>query len=74
MRTQHSHNYFTTRGLQPKSNSKLFYARQSVGHSVLVSGHYVGPVTSSFFFHLNYIYTIAGVLLWDALSDERMGL
>jgi hypothetical protein len=48
----------------------LYYDRRSVGQSVL-SGTHLGPATkcSPYFFK-----TVAGLLMWGALSDERSGL
>jgi hypothetical protein len=51
--------------------SKLNYDRQSVGQSVLVSGPHLEPMTRFFFF---FSLTMAGLLLWGTLSDERMSL
>jgi hypothetical protein len=55
-------------GLKSQS-SKLCYDRQSVGQSVLVSSTHLG-LTTRFY----YCQTIAGLLMWGALSDERTGL
>jgi hypothetical protein len=46
-----------------KSKSKLYYDGQSVGQHVLVSST-----------HFYYCQTVACLLIWDALSDERTGL
>jgi hypothetical protein len=51
--------------LKLKLKLKLNYDRRAV----LVSGSHPEPITRFFF-----CSTIAGVLLWGALSDERMGL
>jgi hypothetical protein len=48
---------------------KLIYDRQSVGQSVLVLGSYLKPM-ARFFLCL----TIAVLLMWDTLSDERTSL
>jgi hypothetical protein len=40
--------------------------------SVLVSGTHLGPATN--FSFLFSVLTMAGFLLWGALSDERIGL
>jgi hypothetical protein len=53
-----------------KSKSKLCYNRQSVGQSISVSRTHLGLKTTFFFFCL----TVAGLLMWGAHSDERMGL
>jgi hypothetical protein len=52
--------------------SKLSYDQRSFGQYLLVSGHHLGPVTNFYFIFCRYfLYTAAGLLLWDALSDER---
>jgi hypothetical protein len=48
----------------------LNYDRQSVGQSVLESGFASGTHDQI----LGLCLKIAGFLLWEALSDERMGL
>jgi hypothetical protein len=60
----------------PKSKSKLrlSYDRWSVGQFVLKSGTHPGPATNFPPSLFNYMYTIAGLLTWGALSDERTGL
>jgi hypothetical protein len=47
-----------------KSNSKLYYDRQSVGQSVLVSGTHLGPANnfSPFFFKDSYWFAVVGPL------------
>jgi hypothetical protein len=55
--------------LLAKSKSKLYYARPSVEQSVLVSSTHLG-LKARFFFCL----TVAGLLMWGALSDERTGV
>jgi hypothetical protein len=52
-----------------KLKSKLCYDRRSVGQSVLVSSTHLG-LTKDFY----YCQTVAGLLMWDALSDDRKGL
>jgi hypothetical protein len=47
------------------SKSKLCYDRRSVGQSILVSSTHLLLKTRFFFL------TVAGVLMWGALSDER---
>jgi hypothetical protein len=47
---------------------KLIYDRQSVGQSVLVSGALLRPATNYF------LQTVAALLFFSALSDERTGL
>jgi hypothetical protein len=56
------------------SKSKLYYDRRSVGQSVLVSGTHLGPATNFSPSLFNYFQTVAGLLMWGALSDERTGL
>jgi hypothetical protein len=51
------------------SQSKLCYDRRSVGQSVLVSSMHLGPKARFY-----YCQTVAGLLMWGALSDERKGL
>jgi hypothetical protein len=52
-----------------KSKSKLCYDRSSVGQCVLVSSAHLGLTT-----RFCYSQTVAGMLMWGALSDERTGL
>jgi hypothetical protein len=54
-------------GLKIKSKSR--YDLRSVGQSVLVSSPIWGPKIRFF-----YCQTVAGLLTWSALSDERTGL
>jgi hypothetical protein len=61
-----------TCGLLSTTKSKFILDRQSVGQSVLVSGTHLGPATN--FSFLFSVLTIAGFLMWDVLSDERMDL
>jgi hypothetical protein len=56
-------------GLVSKLKSKLCYDRRSVGQSVLVSSTHLGLTT-----RFLLVETVAGLLMWDALSDERTGL
>jgi hypothetical protein len=49
---------------------KLYYGRRSVGQSILVSGKDLGPATNLFSISL-ISFTVPGVLMWSALSDER---
>jgi hypothetical protein len=58
----------------PALKSKLYYDRRSVGQSVLVSGTHLGPSTNFPPSLFNYFLTVAGLLLWGALSDEKSGL
>jgi hypothetical protein len=53
-----------------KSKSKLYYDRQSVGQSVLVGAH-LGLAT--YFYHSRFFFTVSGLLMWGALSDEKSG-
>jgi hypothetical protein len=57
-----------------KSKSKLFYHLQSVGQSGLVSGTHLGPATNISPSLFTYLETVEGLLIWGALSDERMCL
>jgi hypothetical protein len=52
-----------------KSKSKLCYDRRSAGLFVLVSSRIWGPGPD-----FSYCLTVAGLLMWGALSDERMVL
>jgi hypothetical protein len=52
-----------------KSKSKLCYYRRSVGQSILVSSLIWGSKPDFY-----YCQTVAGILMWGALSDERTGL
>jgi hypothetical protein len=55
--------------------SKLYYDRQSIGQSVSVSGTHLGPATN--FSHLLFdffFFTVSGLLMLGALSDEKSGL
>jgi hypothetical protein len=51
-----------------KSKSKLCYDQRSVGQSVLVSSTHLRPKIRFL------ILSVAGLLMWGALSDERTGL
>jgi hypothetical protein len=53
-----------------KSKSKLRYDRWSVGQSVLVCQAPIWGLWPDFY----YCQTVAGLLMWGALSDERTGL
>jgi hypothetical protein len=55
--------------LNSKSKSKLYYDRRSVGRSLLVSSSHVRLST-----RFCYYQTVASLLMWGALSDERTGL
>jgi hypothetical protein len=59
---------------QPKS--KLYYDWRSAGQSVLVSDTHLGPASSLSPSVLNFFffYTVTGLLMWGALSDEKLGL
>jgi hypothetical protein len=57
-----------------KTKSKLYYDRQSVGQSVLVSGAHLGPATNFSHCHFAYFLIISGLLMWGALSDEKSDL
>jgi hypothetical protein len=54
--------------------SKLYYDRQSVGESILASGTHLGPETNFSPSLFDYLYTVSGLLMWGALSDEKSGL
>jgi hypothetical protein len=56
-----------------KSKSKLYYDWQSVSQSILVSGTQLVPMTNSSSLS-NFLYIVVDLLLWDALSDERIGM
>jgi hypothetical protein len=56
------------------SKSKLYYDRQSVGQSVLISGTHLGLATNFSHSLFHYFSTVSGLLMWDALSDEKSGL
>jgi hypothetical protein len=49
------------------NTSKLYCDRRSVGQSVLVSSTHMGPRTRFL------LLSVAGLLMWGALSDERTG-
>jgi hypothetical protein len=51
----------------------LYYDRLLVGQSVLVSGTHMGPATNFSHSFFNLFYTVTGLLMWGALSDERSG-
>jgi hypothetical protein len=52
-----------------KSKSKLCYDRRSAGQSVLEQSTHLGLRPD-----LDYCLTVAGLLIWGALSNERTGL
>jgi hypothetical protein len=52
-----------------RSKSKLYYDRRSAGQSALVSSTRLG-LRPEFY----YCLTVAGLLMWGAISDERTGL
>jgi hypothetical protein len=56
--------------LRPLVVTELYYDRRSVGQSALVSSTHLGHMTRVYF----YCQTIAGLLMWGALSEERTGL
>jgi hypothetical protein len=56
-------NKFTSHWL---SKLLVCYDRRSVGQSVLASSTHLGPKTRFY-----YCQTVAGLLMWSALSDER---
>jgi hypothetical protein len=56
-------------GLLPRSKSKLCYDRRLVGQSILVTSPIWGPRPC-----ICYCQAVADLLIWEALSDERMGL
>jgi hypothetical protein len=58
-------------GKRNKSKSKLYYDRQSVGQSVLVSGTHLEPATN---FSFSLKFSVIGLLFCSAHSDERTGL
>jgi hypothetical protein len=58
--------------LKSKSKSKLYYDRQSIGQSVLVSGTHLRPAT--YFSYSLLDETVSGLLMWGTLSDEKSGL
>jgi hypothetical protein len=58
-----------TRLPQPEATWKLCYDRRSAGQSVFVSNPICGPRPDFY-----YCQTVAGSLMWGALSDERAGL
>jgi hypothetical protein len=51
-----------------KSKPKLCYDWLSVGQSVLASSIHLGPKTTFL------LLSVVGLLMWGAVSDERMGL
>jgi hypothetical protein len=57
-----------------KSKSKLYYDRQSVGQSFMVSDTHLRPATNFPPALLDYFWTVAGLLMWGALSDEKSDL
>jgi hypothetical protein len=59
---------------KPKSKSKLYYDRHSVGQSVLVSGTHLRPATNFSHSFFNFFLTVSDLLIWGALSDEKSGL
>jgi hypothetical protein len=56
-----------------KLKLKLYYDRQSVGKSVLVSGAHLGPATN-FSSSLKFPSDSVSLLFYSTLSDERTGL
>jgi hypothetical protein len=58
----------------PKSKSKLYYDRWSVGQSILVSGSHLGPRPMFLLLSLIIFYTVKAFVDVGALSDERSGL
>jgi hypothetical protein len=48
--------------------SELYYDRGSVSQSVVTSGIHLGPMDRFL------LLSVAGLLMWGALSDERTGL
>jgi hypothetical protein len=57
-----------------KSKSKSHYDQQSVGQSILVSGTHLGPVANFSHSLFDFFFTLSGLLMWGALSDEKSGL
>jgi hypothetical protein len=57
-----------------KSKSKLYYYRLSVGQSVLVLGTHLEAATKFSPPLFKYFWTVVGLLMWGALSDEKSGL
>jgi hypothetical protein len=57
-----------------QSQSQLYYDRQLVSQSVLVSGTHLGPATNFSPSLFDYFWTVSGLLIWAALSDEKPGL
>jgi hypothetical protein len=55
--------------VKSKSKSKLCYDRRSAGQSVLEQSTHLGLRPD-----LDYCLTVAGLLIWGALSNERTGL
>jgi hypothetical protein len=53
-----------------KSKSKLYYDLRSVSQSVLEKKAPIWGLRPDFY----YCHTVAGLLMWGALSDERTGL
>jgi hypothetical protein len=65
----HRDSEFSLRNAILNLKLKLSYDRQSVDQFVLVSGSRLEPMT-----RFSFSVTIAGFLIWNALSDERTGL
>jgi hypothetical protein len=59
--------------LKTEVEVEVNFDRQSVGHSVLVSGAHLWPVTN-FFSPWNFLQAVAALIFCSALSDERTGL
>jgi hypothetical protein len=58
--------------MKMKLKLKLYYDRQSVGQSVLVSGAHLGDLWPIFLSPWNFLQTVT--CFYSALSDERTGL
>jgi hypothetical protein len=63
---------YESQHLMPESKSKLSYSRQSVGQSVLVSGHHLGPATISFLFQGNSMKTFPFFIMVPSLRRGRI--
>jgi hypothetical protein len=55
-----------------KSKSSYITTNNQLGQSVLVSDTHLGPATK--FSSFDHLLTVAGLLMWGALSDERLDL
>jgi hypothetical protein len=73
-RTTHLYGVSTQTSIHSQSQSYITTINRSVGQPVLVSGTHLGPATNFSLSLVDYFYTVAGLLMWGALSVEKSGL